>query len=135
MLRLSKRVEYGIFAVKYIADNPDKKVTAKEIAEKMNISYEFLAKTMQKLMKSGLIVSQIGLNGGYTLEKDPDSITIADIINALDEDTTIVECFSNQGNNTCQRDEICEIRHDMNSLQKEINNVFKNITISKLGAN
>ncbi|ROL61906.1 Rrf2 family transcriptional regulator [Bacteroidetes/Chlorobi group bacterium ChocPot_Mid] len=135
MLRLSKRVEYGILAVKYIAENPDKKVTAKEIAEKMNISYEFLAKTMQKLMKSGLIVSQIGLNGGYTLEKDPDSITIADIINALDEDTTIVECFGKQGNNACERDEICEIRHDMSGLQKEINNVFKNMTISKLGAN
>jgi len=135
MLRLSKKVEYGILAVKYIAENPDKKVTAKEISEKLNISYEFLAKTMQKLMKSGLIVSHIGLNGGYTLAGDPQVISIADIINALDVETTIVECFSKDSDSNCERDEFCEIRHDMSGLQKEINSVFNSMTIAKLGTN
>ncbi len=135
MLRLSKKIEYGILAIKYIAENPDKKVTAKEISEKMNISYEFLAKTMQKLMKSGLIVSHIGLNGGYTLAVEPNAISIADIISALEEDTTIVECFSKGNDSPCERDDFCEIRHDMSGLQKEINNVFSRMTIAKLGSN
>ena len=134
MLRLSKKIEYGILAIKYIAENPDKKVTAKEISEKLNISYEFLAKTMQKLMKSGLILSQIGLNGGYTLVGEPESISIANIISALDEDTTIVECFSKEQDTNCERDEFCEIRHDMSNLQKEINSVFNKVTIASLGA-
>src|SRR5450759_2587608 len=66
MLKLSKRTEYGLIAIRHIAAEPVRITTAKEIADRYKIPYELLAKVMQKLAKRGLIVSHQGVYGGYT---------------------------------------------------------------------
>jgi Rrf2 family protein len=75
MLRLSKKVEYAVLALQYIAANEGKIVPAKEIAENLHISFEFLSKTLQTLMKRKLISSQHGTKGGYVLVKKPTEMT------------------------------------------------------------
>ena len=135
MLRLSKKVEYGILALQYIARNSDKKVSAKEMSDSLNISFEFLSKTLQKLMKSGLIISRKGIHGGYTLAKEPGVITLADVIVALDENTSIVNCFDHNHDVSCERDDDCSLKGNMIGLQNQINKVFKNMTIAEMSSN
>ena len=132
MLKLSKKVEYGMIALQYIAENPEKKISAKEMSDKLNISFEFLSKTLQQLMKRGLIESWKGLKGGYALAKSPQEISVADVIDALDGNTSIVDCIDEQRELGCTRDEFCTIRHNMMGLQLEINNVFNNITLAEM---
>lgn len=135
MLRLSKKIEYAILAMQYITHNKEKIVSAKEISENLNISFEFLAKTLQKLMKKGFIKSQHGINGGYILSTDPKDISLADIIKALEGNTSIVECFSMHHKNGCGRIDDCTIRHPMKDIQKKINSVFEETTIAELAEN
>ena len=71
MLQLSKKVEYGLIALRHMAMSPVGQVfTAKEIAMKYNIPYEFLAKVLQKLTKAGVVTSFQGMRGGYLLAQE-----------------------------------------------------------------
>ncbi len=134
MIKLSKKVEYAIMALQYISENSSKTNTAKEIAEKLSLPYDFLSKLLQTLMKKGLLVSQLGVKGGYMLVKQINEITVEDLMNALDERSRIVECADNDGS-CCSRTEICDIRSPIMNLQEQINNIFKNTTIANLKNN
>jgi len=131
MLKLSKKIEYGILAVQYMASKPDDLVRAKEISEKMNLSFDFLAKTLQTLNKNGLISSQQGVHGGYKLSKNVSDMTLTDVIMSLEEKTSIVDCMA-PGETDCNRSEGCSLKHPIHLLQQKIDKLFDSITISEL---
>jgi Rrf2 family protein len=131
MLKLSKKVEYVIIALQYIAENDNKPTTAKEIAQNLSLPHEFLSKLLQTLMKKGLLVSQLGVKGGYVLEKPLDQISIEELMNALDERANIVECYDEE-TNCCSRIAICDIRSPIKAIQEQINQILKNTTVANL---
>src|SRR5437870_2666805 len=80
MLRLSKKVEYGLIALQHLAKrgsvNGHPVSTVREIADENDISYDLLAKIMQDLKRDGVICSYQGVRGGYTLMLAPQEISI-----------------------------------------------------------
>ena len=134
MLKLSKKVEYAIIAMQHMAMHPQNLHTAKQIAENKNLSYEFLAKSLQCLNKKGLINSQQGTRGGYTLARPPKEITVADIIDALEQKTAIVDCTKNDMPNKqdCYRIEYCTLKDPMHKIQEKIDRIFEDTTISEI---
>ncbi|MCK5742476.1 MAG: Rrf2 family transcriptional regulator [Chlorobi bacterium] len=132
MIKLSKKVEYGILAVRYIASQEGRKVSAKEMSEKMNVSFEFLSKGLQKLMREEIILSHQGKHGGYLLAKSADSISIADIIEALDGRTAIVDCFGGSDAKTCDRTNVCSIKKPLMIIQKKIETIFDSTSIEEI---
>lgn len=131
MLKLSKKVEYAILAIQYLAENPGDKLNAKEIAQKLNLPYGFLSKTMQSLMKSGLVNSIQGVKGGYILSEPAENISLLDIVNATDEKIAIVDCIL-LSNDICERNDYCTIKSPMYKIQKIIEGIFANTTLSDL---
>lgn len=115
-----------------IEGNSEKVISAKEISLKLNIPFEFLSKTLQKLMKSGLIESQQGNKGGYVLAKSPEQTSLSEIIVALDEKADLVECFTNKDDTTCSRTSLCTIRGPIKNIQKKIDGVFQSTTLAEL---
>src|ERR1051325_11346856 len=94
MLRFTKRADYGLMAIHYIAIHYDVgTVSAQRIAEEFAIPQELLAKILQRLAKQGLIVSQNGPKGGYVLARRPTEITIGEVIRALEGPINIVSCL------------------------------------------
>src|SRR3989442_13740217 len=84
MLRFTKRADYGLMAIHYIAVHDDVgAVSAKRIAEEFGIPPELLAKILQRLAKRRVIVSQNGPKGGYVLSRHPSNITVGEGIRAL----------------------------------------------------
>ena len=85
-MKVSTRVEYGVLALTDIAMNAAEgiSVPAPEIAERQEISQKYLEQILTQLKQAGLIRAQKGLRGGYTLARPVESITLADILNALD---------------------------------------------------
>lgn len=133
MLKLSKKIEYGILATQYMAKNPGSLFSAKEMSEALNISYEFLSKTLQKLMKKGIIKSQQGYKGGYSLAGEAREITVADIMLALEANPALVQCFVDEkGKVTCGRASDCEIQSPMYALQRKIDGVFRSTTVEEI---
>ena len=131
MFRLSKKVEYAILALQYMAEKDEAKTSVKEMSENLNISFDFLSKTMQLLNKKGLVESLQGIRGGYILGDKPEKISIADIIRAVEQRIGIVQCFKD-GKDSCGRVEDCTIRTPMGHIQKKIDNIFESTTIKEL---
>ena len=97
-MKVSTRVEYGMLALTDIAlhSGNGSSVPAPEIAERQGISQKYLEQIFTHLRQAGLIRAQKGLRGGYTLTRAADTITLAEVINALDN--TILEETGTAGN-------------------------------------
>ncbi|MCL5991724.1 MAG: Rrf2 family transcriptional regulator [Bacteroidetes bacterium] len=132
MIKLSKKIEYGILALQYIAIHSDKIISAKEISEQMGIPYEFLSKTLQQLMKKGLIQSQQGIRGGYVLSRKPADLTVKDIIIALEGKSSFLDCFVSSNGLICDRSPNCSIKDPMEKLQFKVMQVFGTTTIAEI---
>ena len=132
MLRLSKKVEYSLLALQYMAMQDDQISTAKGMSESLGISFEFLSKALQALMKKGLILSHQGIKGGYALARKPDEISVSEVIKALDDSTAVVECFIEGTEELCDRVSDCSIRFSMAKMQKKINELFNMTTLAEL---
>ncbi len=129
MLRLSKRVEYGLIALQQLARSGNV-LTAREIADENNISYDLVAKIMQDLKRDGMILSQQGVRGGYTLMLAPQQISVSRVIDALEEESSITECTSDT--ECCSRESVCTIKGPMHKLQEQVEQVLNSVTIAQL---
>jgi Rrf2 family protein len=129
MLRLSKRVEYGLVALQHLAKRGGVS-KVREISDENNISYDLLAKIMQDLKKDGIISSYQGVRGGYTMMLAPQEIPVNRVIDALEEDHTITKCSSET--ECCDREDFCTIRGPMMRLQHELKSVLNSVTIAQL---
>lgn len=131
MLQVSRKFEYGLHAVTYLATRSQEKVvTVKEIAVDVGFSQEFLSKAMQSLKKAGIVSSVQGVKGGYRLARDPEGITVADIAVAIEGEPHLVRCGLKPGN--CEISSSCQHRGYMNNLQERIQDLLASTTIRSL---
>ena len=134
MFQLSKKIEYGLIAIRHMAGESGGKIfTAKEIADRYHIPYDLLAKVMQKLAKKGFITSYQGVNGGYILTRNPYDIKVSEVINAIEqkENVTIIQCEAESPEN-CIIHETCTIKSPLVKLQNNINKMFDDLTIMEM---
>ena len=132
MIRLSKRVEYGLIAMQHIAGRAGVVVSAKEIAEQYSISFELLSKVLHRLSKSGFLASYQGVQGGYILSQPANIISVANIIDAVEGKQSIVECSHEMIGCSCRSLPSCTIKSPMEKLQIKIDNVFQSMTIAEM---
>ena len=129
MLRLSKRVEYGLVALQQLARRGTV-LTTREIADENNISYDLLAKIMQDLKRDGMIYSHQGVRGGYGLMLAPQQISVTRVVDALETENSITECTSET--ECCSREAVCTIKGPMHKLQEQVEQVLNSVTIAQL---
>ena len=93
MLRLSKKADYGLIALSYMAAAGQRPiVSAREMAEQHDIPVELLAKVLQRLARRGVLTSVQGINGGYRLARAPQTISVAEVVEAIDGPLTLTAC-------------------------------------------
>src|SRR5205814_6603587 len=98
MLRLSKKADYALIAMKHLALRGDRgSSSAREIAELYDIPIELMAKVLQRLVRRGLLASHQGTRGGYQLARTPAQISVADVIQAIDGPVTVTACSTEEG--------------------------------------
>jgi Rrf2 family protein len=133
MLKLSKKTDYALMAIQYMASGgSDRVVNTKEIAEEYSIPGELLAKVLQKLGKKGLITSQNGPKGGYILAKSASDISVLSVIQAIEGNVGITECYHNE-NSHCLQMSRCNIRTPMRNIQNSIYSLLESMSIEDMG--
>jgi Rrf2 family protein len=131
MLKLTKKADYGLMAMKHLAERtPKGSCSAKDVAEAYGIPQEALAKILQRLAKAGLLRSQHGINGGYTLARDPNTISAFEVIQAIDGPLFITSCVTVRGE--CDQTDRCTIREPLRKVNESIEQVLKRIKISHM---
>src|SRR6188508_1242202 len=120
MLRLSKKADYALIAMKHLAnkDTGPTSACAREIAEQYDIPIELMAKVLQRLVRTGLLVSTQGTRGGYTLSRPSASISVADVIEAIDGPFTVTACSSDK--HDCDQYSKCSIRDPLWQIRERI---------------
>jgi Rrf2 family protein len=130
MLRFTKRADYGLMAIHYIAAHQELgMVSAKRIAEGFGIPPELLAKILQRLAKQGLIVSQNGPKGGYVLGRRPAEITVGQVLRALEGPIHIVGCFEDED---CPQIARCNLRRPVQKIQTAISQLLDTMSLAEL---
>jgi Rrf2 family protein len=131
MLRFTKRADYGLMAIHYIAVHEDAgTVSAKRIAEEFSIPPELLAKILQRLARERLIVAQNGPRGGYVLARRPIEITVGQVVRALEGPINIVECLEEDSD--CPQMARCNLRRPVQKIQAAINQMLDTMTLAEL---
>jgi Rrf2 family protein len=120
MLRLSKKADYALMAMKHLAikTGPRASTSAREIAEQYDIPIELMAKVLQRLARSGLLTSHQGTRGGYTLSKPTAAISVADIIQAIDGPLTVTACSTED--EQCEQFTKCNVRDPLWRIKDRI---------------
>lgn len=133
MFQLSKKVEYGLIALRHMALKPQGQVfTAKELAQEYEIPYELLAKVLQKLARARIIVSTQGVRGGYALGQDPHQLAVSRIIRIIEEEKPMIaECYVD-GPDSCSIFNVCTIRKPLGKVQRNLNVLFDRMTIQEI---
>src|ERR1041385_5555913 len=127
MLKLTKKADYGLIAMRYLADRGTSS-SAKDVAEAHGIPTELLAKILQKLVKAQLLVSHHGINGGYVLARDPHSISAFEVIRAIEGPVFITSCVTVSGTNW-EHPARCPAREPLRKVRESIEQVLSQITI------
>ncbi len=132
MLRLTKKSEYGIIALKHMMNQPvDTVISAKEIAECYNIPAENMAKILQMLVRKGVVSSCQGARGGYVLAKDASRISLSEIIESIEGPVGLVECVTDSDCG-CTQLENCNISDPFQMIQKQFKIFLSGITLADI---
>ncbi len=138
MLRLNKKTEYALLALRTLASEADSDsspdepqlVTAKAIAQRYQIPEMLLAKVLQRMKKRNLVVAAKGSGGGYRLARPVDQIPLLAILELFDEQMSLVEC-QNEGHQ-CQQVSSCDIKGPLAVLNAAVMEPLRRMTIADL---
>lgn len=125
---ISQTAEYALRAIVYLADNDDAAHTADKLSGATQVPAGYLAKILQSLAKSGLIRSQRGPYGGFTLERPKTELTVYDVINAIDPIRRIHSCPLELETHTS----LCPLHSLLDGAAAQLEKTFKKVTIASL---
>ncbi|MCA1584668.1 MAG: SUF system Fe-S cluster assembly regulator [Acidobacteria bacterium] len=134
MLRLSKKADYALIAMTHLAMRQDAggSSSAREVAEAYAIPLELLAKILQRLVRARLLHSVQGTRGGYRLARAPLSISVADVIQAVDGPVTVTACSDQD--HRCDQFSRCSIRDPLWKIKTRILDTLNTVTVAELAA-
>ncbi len=133
MLRLSKKADYALIAMRHLGAQPTADaVSTRELAETYAIPGELLAKVLQKLMRAKLLESQHGTHGGYVLARPARSISVADVIQAVDGPLTVTACSDTD--HSCDQYSRCNIRDPLWRIKDRIVSALAATSVADLAA-
>ncbi|MCL5038066.1 MAG: Rrf2 family transcriptional regulator [Chloroflexi bacterium] len=120
-MKISTRGRYAIRGLADLASNgKDGPISIREIAERQEVSVDYMEQLFHKLMKAGIIKSFRGLKGGYQLAKDPGDISIKDILEIVEGPLCLVNCEEMEGSQACPRMAGCKTHILWNKLTELI---------------
>ena len=131
-MKISTRGRYGLRAMVEIALVKEGHISLKNIAERQGISESYLEQLIAPLKKAGFVKSERGSLGGYSLAKDPGSITAGDILRTLEGDLRPTDCYIVNPELECEKGTGCTTQIVWQKIADSINEVVDSIMLSDL---
>lgn len=132
-MKLSTKGRYGLKAMLDLAVHScEGQVSLKSIAERQEISENYLEQIFAVLKKAGLVKSIRGSQGGYILSQSADKITVGSVLRALEGSLAPVDCVLEDDPSECKRAELCVTRIIWEKIRDSINEVVDSITLKDL---
>ena len=129
MLKITKKVEYALIAIKHLSENPKKLSSVSDMSTTYGIPREILAKTMQALAKENIVESVKGPQGGYRNKNKTSDISLNKFFEVLEGPTAIMDCYFESG---CNHLSSCNIQTPIKKINDSVRDLFNNITLADI---
>jgi Rrf2 family nitric oxide-sensitive transcriptional repressor len=126
---ISQTTEYALRAVVYLAMNEGKSFTTSEIAQSTRVPMAYLSKVLQTLSRGGIVQSQRGLGGGFTLAVDADALSVLEVVDAVDPIQRLKPCPAGHTDNG---DSLCPLHKYIDEMIATVESSFAQSTVKDL---
>lgn len=131
MLRISKLMDYGTLVLTYMAGTPDKVISAADLASSLGLGPATVSKLLKTLGQHGLVISTRGARGGYALGRPASEISVAQIIDALDDQPFgLTECTATPG--VCSVEADCHIRTNWERINGIVRRTLEEVSVADM---
>ncbi|HXX19354.1 MAG TPA: SUF system Fe-S cluster assembly regulator [Candidatus Acidoferrum sp.] len=132
MVRLGKLTDYGLVLMTCIARTQGATLrTARDLAKESRLPLSTVSKLLKELLQSGLLVSHRGTKGGYVLAREPQQISVLEIIAAIEGPMALTQC-STDVTGLCSLESDCPIKSNQQIINQAIRGVLEKVTLSDL---
>ncbi len=137
MLGLTKKTEYALIALSHLARDGDCRTSAREIADRYNVSLPLLMNILKTLTQKGLVRSTRGARGGYCLAGPADGITLEDVILAIEGAISLTQCTADDGGaakGLCGLAPSCPVRSPVGRINQKFREFLRQVTLADVVA-
>ena len=132
MFKITRKIEYGLIALKHIKTKGQSELTtAKEITDRYFTPFDVTAKVMQILAQKGVLRSVQGAHGGYVLTKDLGEISLYDFVEMVEGSMGIAKCLHGEGP-ACDLSSTCNIASPLTYLNQKIISFYKDLSLANI---
>jgi FeS assembly SUF system regulator len=132
MIRITREADYGILLMTCLAQADGQSLSAAVLAQQRRLPLPMVSKILKTLARAGLLVSQRGVQGGYTLARTAAAISAADIIGALEGPIAITECSRESEDDCCSRQAHCEVSGHWPRINQAIYTALQSISLLEM---
>lgn len=131
---VNKASQYGLYAVTLMARDREARVTAAQVARTFHISENHVAKVLQQLARARIVRSTRGAAGGYRLVRDPERLTMLDVVSALEgpPPDPCAGCELRHEDDCTPHFAACGVRGVLGELQRKAYETLRTVTIASL---
>jgi len=130
-MQITRQADYAVRAVLYLSQiGADQRAATSQIAQEQQIPPSFLAKIVSQLSVAGLLQTSRGARGGVSLAKEPEQISLLEVVEAIDGPILLNECVSHAG--VCSFGDTCAMRPVWCDAQLELVNRLNNTTFDSM---
>ncbi|MEI6690926.1 MAG: Rrf2 family transcriptional regulator [bacterium] len=126
--KFRKKTDYGLMMISMLALAGEKKLVSVRAMQEHGLPRSFLVKIARDLIKSGIVGAKEGRSGGYYLAKEPNTVSLLDVVRALEGDVSIADCTVH--GNKCLLEEKCPHRKLMINLNAELSDILEKYHLS-----
>ena len=130
MLRMGKLTDYGIVLMTYLAANSRVQHSAHALADAVHMPLPTVRKVLKSLSNGGLLYSERGVQGGYSLSRDADTISVAEIITALEGPIALTECVSTESH--CDQETHCNVQTNWSRINQAVFHALDEVKLSNM---
>lgn len=131
MIRITRDTDYGVVLLTLMAQHADQPCSATVLAKQCRLPLPTVSKVLKLLTRAGLLISQRGPQGGYSLARPPTELSAADIIDALEGPIAITDC-SAEAPSHCTHQAHCAMSNHWRQINDAIRNALNNISLLEL---
>jgi Rrf2 family protein len=129
MIKINRKVEYALMVLKLMKDKPQGDLTsAREVCDKFETPFDTTAKVMQQMNNAGILHSQKGVKGGYTLARDLSEVTYRDLVELIEGKSFMMDCHEGP----CELYHSCNISQPIKRLNDYLLSIFSSLTLNEL---
>ncbi len=130
MLRISKMTDYAIMVMVELYASHADLLSAHALADRSHLELPTVSKVLKLLVKTGLVDSYRGANGGYSLERNAQDISVADIIAAIEGPIAMTECSVEEG--LCAQEALCSLRGNWQRISIAVARAMEGVSLAEM---